>query len=137
MFTASKYKIGLDSEDLFLAMMLALGINIRKQEDRYSSTDFVINDSILVELKSSQNVYSDQYNTIMFNIDKVLRWNTTEDIYIVYYFIKDKVYKSIKYNKDLFNQFDVKKNIWNKDTYLIPLNKCDDLDVFVQQITNA
>lgn len=91
-----------------------------KDEDKYSIFDWHNKDkTIFVELKS-RRLYKDKYPTTMIGLNKIKFCNDTTKSYYFFFKFFDGLYY-IKYNKDLFKNFDIKYNV--KINYRNDVNK--------------
>jgi hypothetical protein len=91
-----------------------------KDEDKFSIFDWHNKDkTIFVELKS-RRLYKDKYPTTMIGTNKIKFCNDTIKSYYFFFKFFDGLYY-IKYDKDLFKDFDIKYNV--KINYRNDVNK--------------
>ena len=137
-FTDEKYNIGINQEFCFISLMKMNNILLHHMnlKNKSCSVDFRIpNTDVYIELKYRQ-ISSTKYNNSLFDKKKVDIWNKSKIyskacIFICFKYIDDELY-FIKYNKDLFDNFDTKYiEKWGSTNYLIPLDNCLDLDEFI------
>lgn len=140
-YTIEKYNIGVNQEYIFSCLMRVNNINLVNinDVDKYCSVDFKLPlTDVFIELKHRQ-ISSTRYKTTLFDKKKVDIWNSSQTfskstIFIGFSF-SDNQYYFIKYNKDLFDEFDTQViEEWNTTNYLIPLNLCIDLSTFIATI---
>lgn len=140
-FTTEKYNIGVNHEYFFLALMRLKNICLHNLniKNKSSSVDFKLpNTNIYIELKYRQ-IPSYKYNTSVFDKKKVDIWNSSNKYSKACIFIclgfEDGEHYFIKYNKDMFDDFDTQYlEKWDTTNYLIPLNQCIGLHDFVDTI---
>jgi hypothetical protein len=98
------YNYGIECEDKVLEILnknFNIDGEIRKSNSIYSSYDFISN-NYCYELKSRNNRY-DEYPTTLIPKYKCNR----DNLYLLFYFTDGLYY--IKYDKDLFETFEVKQ----------------------------
>ena len=140
-YTIEKYNIGVNQEYTFSRLMRVNNINLVNinDVDKYCSVDFKLPlKDVFIELKHRQ-ISSTRYKTTLFDKKKVDIWNSSQTFsnstILIGFSFSDNQYYFIKYNKDLFDEFDTQViEEWNTTNYLIPLNLCIDLSTFIATI---
>jgi len=127
------YTLVLKAEDNTLVFIRQFDNTLAKSKDRYAPFDFVNNaNTLYVELKT-RTFFKNKYPTTMLPYSKITHCDNPEVTYIFAFKYTDKI-SYIKYDKELFNTFEVKEGgRWdrgrpelNKYIY-IPIDKLTDL----------
>lgn len=108
---------------------------IFKSLNKYDVFDYynTAHKKINCELKS-RNIYYDSYPTSMIGLNKIKACNNPDVDYYFFFHFKNNVVKYIKYNKDVFKEFEIKlsgrkdRGRIEESLYIyVPINKCETL----------